>query len=89
MDKIILVVYIGIGTSSIAKAREIVVNVMDRLTTDEDKKDIIHYFIPTREDSARVECLNPKLIDGLEYEKITKLLDETKDKLNKFLNNDI
>lgn len=53
-------------------------NTQSAINNDEDNN-IIAFFAPTTGED-RIECVNPKLINGSEHEDIVKTLDDLRDK---------
>lgn len=75
-DKLILVHYIGVGNMENHDIPEYIQKIVESLKPkEEDKDEILSYYIPTREES-RVECINPKLLTVDDFK-------ETNDKLYK------
>lgn len=84
MNKIILVFYINVGNRSTFSAREHLRSVRDNMLKDDPN--IIQYILPTRDSIDRIECVNPVLLKGDEYEVVRTKLEEMNKQLKKFLN---
>lgn len=71
MDRLILVHYINYQSINSS---------MDALRSYYEKLDNInydHYIVPTNSET-KIECINPKLIDKEEYEKVRKIIEDVK-----------
>ncbi len=87
-EPIILVHYIAVGGKTTEQARERMKQYADVLKKGDTKPNILNYIIPIKDSDSRIECLNPKLVDGSEYENAKKSLDEIKEKISHFISSD-
>lgn len=81
MEKLIIVVYLGIKEDDEFKANEIIENFINySLPKDDDKQ---FFVIPTFGET-RIECINPKLINEDEYSKVKEVLNNVEVNLSDF-----
>ena len=82
MEKLIIVVYLGIKENDEFKVNEIIENFVNySLPKDDDKQ---FFVIPTFGET-RIECINPRLISGDEYSKVKEVLNNVETNLSDFL----
>lgn len=83
-DKIFLIWYLNVSGLS----REDTLDVIDQTTKEMANYDetIIGTVVPIYQGDNKVECINPRLIDEVEYEKIKKQIDNIKAKYTDFIN---
>ena len=83
-DKLIVVVYIGVEDCSMASANAKLAAVRDYFKSMEDES-VEFIFAPDFETrSCRVDAINPKRISDEEYEKVSEMVEDYKNRLKKF-----
>ena len=89
MEKLILVVYVGIDSFNRSDVFEYLEEVHDHF---KDTNDIIHYIIATSGKECHIECLNPKLVSEDDYKQAKELLERNQnivdDLVKSFKNNE-
>jgi hypothetical protein len=79
MEKMILVFYVGITVGMSRPVRiKTLMNVKNQAHDMlKDEKDIIIFVVPSiGDESIKVECLNPKLMESTEYAAVKERLDK-------------
>ena len=71
MNKIILVYYINVSGKSTMKAKQILADLSQNLIKSDD---ILNFIFPILSGETRVECINPKLVSGEEFENALDIL---------------
>lgn len=79
MDKIILVVYLNYSHLTQYQFDKKLIDLKQMLGYN--SVDIVTYIIPVNDSPTRVECVNPKLVSGEEYQKAKIVLDDIEQKL--------
>ena len=79
MEKIILIIYLNHSNLSQLEFNQKLVDLKQMLGYN--RVDVIHYIIPVSDSPTRVECVNPKLVSGEEYQKAKIVLDDIEQKL--------
>lgn len=87
MEKIILVHYIDTTDMSSEQVRNNFKRYSEVLSDGNKDGLLINFILPTTNSGHRIECINPKLISGDEYNEILKVLEETKIKCKEILLN--
>ena len=83
-DKLIIVVYIGVEDCNKARANERLVEVRNHFESMRDES-VEFIFVPDFETcSCRVDAINPKRISDEEYEKVSEIVEDYKNRLKKF-----
>jgi len=86
MDKIILIIYVGVKNYPIDKINAYLGNLVQSVM--EFNPDIAHYVFPDFESTNfRVECINPKFVTQEEYEIVMKKLENINEELDRILPN--
>ena len=80
-DKIILVIYLGIFGMTADKVSEYSKQVSDKLNIFDDS--VIKLIIPSRLTSEiKIECINPVLLNEVQYNKVNELINTANNLLN-------
>lgn len=79
MEKIILIIYLNHSNLSQFEFNQKLDDLKQMLGYN--SVDIITYILPVNDSPTRVECVNPKLVSGEEYQKAKNVLDEIEQKL--------
>lgn len=82
MDEIILVHYVNIGNTGKHYARLRLEKYTDYVDQNEGT---LNYIIPVRNESSRIECINPQLVSEAEFKSAKEVLDESQDALKAFM----
>lgn len=77
-DKTILIFYINVDGLSPQKSQQYIYDIMKDYNCNSD---IVHYFLPVRNQETKVECVNPKLITDSEFQEIKDRLDKYNENL--------
>ena len=92
LDKTIIVFYVNIGNLDNADVSAYIEKVNNAIKpSEEDKKHVIHYVIPVRNQDTKVECLNiPKILttEKEKYKFRLKLdnIDNKLDRITSYIN---
>jgi hypothetical protein len=80
MEKLLIVIHVGIKNLDAAQVQNYFEQISKSLPQKEDG--FFSFIIPDREgDSVRIECLNPVLMKGDEYDKVRLKLEKLNEKL--------
>jgi len=83
-DKLIMVFYLGVEGCDMARADERLIAARNHFKSLEDES-VEFIFVPDFETrSGRVDAINPKRISDEEYEKVSRMVEDYKDRLKKF-----
>ena len=85
MNKIILIIYVGVKKYPKDRLNDILSNIAENLSAANEE--VYHYVFPDFDSTSfKVECVNPKFISQEEYKEIEAKLEEVKLNLQKTLN---
>jgi hypothetical protein len=87
MEKIILVHYIDTTGMSDILLKENFKRYGEVLGDNNNNGLLINFVLPTTKGGHRIECINPKLITGDEYNDVLKVFEKAKKDLNEFFLN--
>ena len=84
---LILVYYINVHNIPVGDVKPYISKLTNDLRMDNKKlgANSVQYFIPVRDQETKVECINPVLVDKNLYDRILIRLEETKAKLDNYL----
>ena len=86
MDKLILVIYIGVNGLTTQAAVDLVQQ-YKKIFQKQIEEDIMVFFIPSTElDTCKIECINPKLLNEEEYQLAKDKLKILNQKIDKIVN---
>ena len=78
-QQIILAVYINVGNLSDEETQNYIAKIQRTFSEDKRQENIIHYIIPVKDQSTKVECIYPNFISSSET--LTKDFKESIDNL--------
>ena len=86
MDKLILVIYIGINNLSTEEIDKLISR-YKKMMESQLKEDMMVFFVPSKEvETYKIECINPKLLNEEEYQLAKDKLKILNQKIDKIIN---
>ena len=86
MDKLILVIYIGINNLSTEEIYKLISR-YKKMMESQLKEDMMVFFVPSKEvETYKIECINPKLLNEEEYQLAKDKLKILNQKIDKIIN---